>query len=93
MNLEPNARHRATKRAATACGLAAAGAMIALGFGHQAPDATHATLAGSGDAPANTTYTQPAVSGMNVGATATWTAPASAPATSMAAPAIKGPAK
>lgn len=89
MNHEPNARHRATKRVATTCGLAAVGAMIALSLGHQAP-ASNTTLAGSGDAPANTTYKQPAAAGMNVGATATWTAPPAEPATSMAAPAIKG---
>ena len=42
--------------------------------------------AGSGSAATNTVFTQPVVGGMNIGATATWTTPASAPATSVAVP-------
>ena len=47
------------------------------------------TLAGSGDAPSNTVYTQPSVTAMNMGATATLTTPASTPATTEAVPPIK----
>jgi hypothetical protein len=46
-------------------------------------------LAGSGDAPANTTYVAPSVANASVGATATWQAPASTMATESAAPAVK----
>lgn len=53
------------------------------------PTGTPSSLAGSGDAPTNTTYTQPGVTGMNVGATATMTTPAPTLATSMAVPALK----
>lgn len=47
---------------------------------------TGSTLAGSGDAPANTTYVHPTVGGF--GATATQKSPASTVATSMAVPAL-----
>jgi hypothetical protein len=47
------------------------------------------TLAGSGDAPSNTVYVQPSVSAMTMGATATFTTPGSAPATTEAVPPIK----
>jgi hypothetical protein len=42
--------------------------------------------AGSGSAPTNTTYKQPVVGGMNVGATATWTTPAKTPEVGKAVP-------
>jgi hypothetical protein len=45
--------------------------------------------ASSGDAPANTTYAQPSVPTMNMGATATFTAPGTEAPTSMAAPLVK----
>ena len=47
------------------------------------------TLAGSGDAPTNTVYIQPSVSAMTMGATATFTPPASVPATTEAVPPVK----
>ena len=47
---------------------------------------TGSSLAGSGDAPANTTYVQPTVGGF--GATAKQKSPASTVATSMAVPAV-----
>lgn len=47
------------------------------------------TLAGSGDAPTNTVFVQPTVSAMTMGATATFTTPASVPATTEAVPPIK----
>jgi hypothetical protein len=67
-------------------------ALIALGalavaFNHDGPPA--AALAGSGDAPTNTEYTQPSVTAMNMGASATWTAPPSVEATTLASPVIK----
>lgn len=86
---EPRNEHRFAKRVTTALGLAAVATLAALSLGHDGTAATSTTLAGSGDAPANTTYTQPVVAGMNVGATATWAAPASTPATEKAVPPIK----
>ena len=47
------------------------------------------TLAGSGDAPANTVYTQPSQSAMTMGATATFTTPATVEPTTEATPPIK----
>ncbi|GFG51878.1 hypothetical protein MAGR_33190 [Mycolicibacterium agri] len=47
------------------------------------------SLAGSGSAPANTTFTQPVVGRMKLGNTITVTTPPSAPEVSMAAPVIK----
>lgn len=76
------------RRAALLLGLGAVATLIALVPGHGAPASTTA-VAGSGDAPTNTTYKQPVVAGMNMGATATWAAPASTPEVSMAVPAIK----
>jgi hypothetical protein len=46
-------------------------------------------LAGSGDAPANTTYAVPSVAQASMGATATWTAPASTMQVESAVPSIK----
>ena len=46
-------------------------------------------LAGSGNAPANTTYSQPTGSEMTVGVTATDTTPPSAPAVAVATPPVK----
>lgn len=86
---EPTTRYRYAKRVGTAAGLAAVAVMTALSLAHGESAPTSTTLAGSGDAPANTTYTQPVVAGMNMGATATWAAPASTVATSMAVPPIK----
>lgn len=43
-------------------------------------------LAGSGNAPANTTYTRPSVGAVSMGATATETTPGSMPATTKAVP-------
>jgi hypothetical protein len=45
--------------------------------------------AGSGDAPANTTYSVPSAPTMNLGATATFSAPGSEAPTVMASPGIK----
>jgi hypothetical protein len=46
-------------------------------------------LAGSGDAPTNTVYIQPSVSAMTMGATATFTTPASVEPTTEAVPPVK----
>lgn len=79
---------RGVKRIGMALGVGAAFGMGVLGIGHSSPAET-TSLAGSGDAPANTTYAQPVVVGMNMGATATWAPPATTEATAMAVPAIK----
>ena len=47
------------------------------------------TLAGSGDAPASTVYVQPTQSAMTMGATATFTTPATVEPTTEAVPPIK----
>ncbi len=63
------------------------GAMSATSDAHLRPAANY--QAGSGDAPSNTTYVQPAVPAMTQGATATFTAPGSEPATTIASPTYK----
>jgi hypothetical protein len=78
-------QHRGAKRAGLALGVAAVGAMIAIGLGASQTS----VVAGSGDAPSNTTYVQPAPSAMNQGATATWTAPGTEPAVASAVPSVK----
>jgi hypothetical protein len=83
------ARGRRVKRLAAMAGLAAIVALSVLTVVYDREPTGAATLAGSGDAPSNTTYTQPNVAGMNMGATATWTTPASVEATTVASPAIK----
>ena len=85
---EPRNEHRFAKRVATALGLAAVATLAALSLGHGGTAPPSTTLAGSGAA-ANGTYTQPVVTGMNMGATATWAAPATTPATEKAVPPIK----
>jgi hypothetical protein len=70
-------------------GIVGAGAFITLGalglgYGHQ--DVSGTNLAGSGDAPANTTFVQPTENAMNMGATATWTTPATVEPTPKASP-------
>ena len=45
--------------------------------------------AGSGDAPTNSVYAQPSVTGMNMGATATFTTPATVEPTTEAVPPVK----
>ena len=52
--------------------------------------ANRVDLAGSGDAPANTVYVQPTENAMNLGATATWTTPATALPTAKAVPSLGG---
>jgi hypothetical protein len=47
------------------------------------------TLAGSGDAPTNTGYVQPSQSAMTMGATATFTTPATVEPTTEAKPPVK----
>jgi hypothetical protein len=71
-------------------GLAATATMVALGVAFSG-SGVQSVLAGSGDASAGGQYTQPAVPGMNVGATATtWTTPPAAPAIAKAAPGVHG---
>lgn len=80
---------KGVKRIGMALGVAAAFGMGLLGIGHDSPAQT-TSLAGSGDAPTNTTYSQPVVAGMNMGATATWAPPATTEATAMAVPGKAG---
>jgi hypothetical protein len=82
-------QHRGAKRFGLAAGVAAVAAMAALGLGHGASAPTSTMLAGSGDAPSNTTYTQPAPAAMSQGSTATFSAPPSEPAIESAVPSVK----
>ncbi|MDT5110319.1 MAG: hypothetical protein QOJ28_3560 [Mycobacterium sp.] len=84
---QTSTQHRRAKRVGLAFGVPAVAAMAALGLNHGA--STPTMLAGSGDAPTNTTYTQPAPSAMNVGSTATFSAPPSEPAIESAVPSVK----
>ena len=81
---------RGVKLVGAAC---AAAAVIGAGVLTVALDnsgATHpSTLAGSGDAPTNTVYIQPSVSAMTMGATATFTTPATVEPTTEAVPPVK----
>lgn len=88
-----NAINRSTvrtgaKRIGMALGVGAAFTLGVLGVGHTAPAGT-TSLAGSGDAPANTTYAQPVVAGMNVGATATWAPPSTTEPVMKAVPLVR----
>jgi len=84
---QKSTQHRRAKRVGLAFGVAAVAAMGALGLSHGA--STPTMVAGSGDAPSDTTYTQPAPSAMNVGSTATFSAPPSEPAIASAVPSVK----
>lgn len=57
--------------------------------GYQGPINITIPQAGSGSAPVNTTFTQPVITPMNVGPTASATTPESVLATPKAVPAIK----
>lgn len=73
-------------------GLAGASAFVALGTMSlvSGPSGAGATnVAGSGDAPTNTVYVQPTVAGASMGATATWTTPASVEESVSAVPPVK----
>ncbi|MCV7420949.1 hypothetical protein H7K45_10405 [Mycobacterium yunnanensis] len=74
-------------------GLAGAAAFVTLGIlslggGHSTTGGVD--LAGSGDAPASTTYVQPTENAMTMGATATWTTPTSVEPIAKASPAKTG---
>lgn len=75
-------------------GVIGAGAFIALGtlsaaYGGIDIKPGPRIFAGSGSAPVNTTFVQPVVGAMNLGATATWTTPLSVPVTTVAVPPVK----
>jgi hypothetical protein len=85
---------RCKQRYVILLGVIGAGAFIALGalsaaYGGIDIKPGPRSFAGSGSAPVNTTFAQPVVSGMNLGATATWTTPASVPMTTVAVPPVK----
>jgi hypothetical protein len=86
-------RSKANRLRIKVLGLAGAAAFVALGAlslvnGHANPSGV--VLAGSGDAPANTTYVQPTDNAMTMGATATMTTPSSIEATAKAVPSSGG---
>lgn len=71
-------------------GLAALAAMAVLGIAcGNSYFGSGTALAGSGDAPVNTTYVQPSVIAATMGATATWTTPEPTLATGKAVPVVK----
>jgi hypothetical protein len=74
-------------------GIVGIGALAALAVLGIAYGGSHfgagSALAGSGDAPANTTYVQPTVVGITMGATATWTTPSPSAPTGKAVPPVK----
>ena len=75
-----------TRFAALAIGGAAIVSLGALSVSMGDNVSGFAMLAGSGDAPTNTTYTRPSVGAVSMGATATETTPGSMPATTKAVP-------
>jgi hypothetical protein len=88
-NRTPTSRH-GVKLVGAVCAAAAvvgAGVLTVVlddgGSGHAS------TLAGSGDAPTNTMFIQPSVTGMTMGATATFTTPTTVEPTTEATPPIK----
>jgi hypothetical protein len=81
-------RHGGARTVGIVAGLGAVAAMVALTVA-QHDDRLLTYDAGSGSAPANTTFSQPVVGGMSLGPTETMKTPPSAPAVSVAAPAIK----
>jgi hypothetical protein len=83
------ARGRTLKLAAAVVGAAALIALTVATTSQYRDGSGTTALAGSGDAPSNTTYTQPSTAAMTMGATATWSTPSSAPEVSEASPAIK----
>ena len=87
-------RPRTKRRGVKLVGAAVAGAALvaagALTVAFDGNGSGHAdVLAGSGDAPANTTYSQPTGGAMTMGATATFTTPSSVPQVTEAVPPIK----
>ncbi|MDQ1731252.1 MAG: hypothetical protein QOK10_1411 [Pseudonocardiales bacterium] len=83
-------KRRGVKLVAAAVAGAALVAAGALTVAFDGNGSGHADmLAGSGDAPANTTYSQPTGGAMTMGATATFTTPSSVPQVTEAVPPIK----
>jgi hypothetical protein len=84
-------RIRAKRRGVKLVGAVLAGAAVVVAAALTVAFDGHTdVLAGSGDAPSNTTYSQPVGAAMTVGATATATTPPSAPAVAVATPGLKG---
>ncbi|PXX01553.1 hypothetical protein [Mycolicibacterium moriokaense] len=88
-----NVSHTRSKRryVVILLGVLGAGAFVALGtlsaaYGGIDIKPGPRISAGSGSAPVNTTFVQPVVGGMSLGATVTWTTPVSVPATTVAVP-------
>jgi len=88
-NRTPTSR-RGVKLLGAACAAAAVVGAGVLTVALDDGDSGHASmLAGSGDAPTNTVYVQPSQSAMTMGATATFTTPATVEPTTVAVPPIK----
>jgi len=88
-----NRRNPQSRRVRTTCAIIGASAFATLTVlgvaagSHSGPATNY--QAGSGDAPANTTYSVPNAPTMNLGATATFSAPGTEPPTEVAAPGVK----
>jgi hypothetical protein len=85
-----NPQGRGVRTTCAIIGASAFATLTVLGFAagsHSGPATNY--QAGSGDAPTNTAYSVPIAPTMNLGATATFSAPGTEPATSMAAPQVK----
>jgi hypothetical protein len=79
------------KLAALAVGGAAVLSLCVLSVSMAQGHSGFVNLAGSGAAPANTTYSRPSVGAASMGATATTTTPGFMPATTKAVPPLKHP--
>lgn len=75
-----------TKRSLGLAGAAAFVTLGALSLGAGHGSSSGVDLAGSGAAPANTTFVQPTENAMTMGATATWTTPTSVEPVTKAVP-------
>jgi type IV secretory pathway VirB10-like protein len=84
-----NQHRRNAKTTFAVVGAGAFAALVALGVvgNHAATAANY--QASSGDAPTNTTYAQPSVPAMSMGATATFTPPGTEAPTEVASPVVK----
>jgi hypothetical protein len=69
-------------------GVAGTSAVIVMGWMGTATNTAPDVMAGSGKAPTRSTYEQPSVGPMTVGATATWTPPDRQEPTMKAVPAV-----
>jgi hypothetical protein len=86
-------RSQTNRKRMKVLGLAGAVAFVAVGalnLGDEPTGPMPRVLAGSGNAPANTTFVQPTENAMNFGATATWTTPTTVEPIAKAVPSKSG---